>query len=182
MKYVLNKESTITSIINAVEEKSGEEDVSIKDVANIIANLPSGGGGVHEINCTTDDFYFHIGGINRDGYMCNPIAILPDPTAENYETVLALYNEVIEYVAAGYQVQLNITDNYDDTTVTGTVIDIFDYDSEVTYLTRNYWADDQNGIMGAGFIATIISTDYSNNTISFPLLVTKGTVSSHGGT
>ena len=181
MKYVINEEQTLSNIADAIRTKTGSTSpIAIQDIPQAIIDIDIGGsGGTHEVNFTLDDFSIVTGSLGEYGSYNNPFAQIPN---SEDETVVAKYDEVIEYFSAGYQVQINILDENNNKTYSGMVTDIFDYDSEIRYMGVVNWNSIECGVEGAGFVAMIHIIDSLDVHINYPFIATKGYVFSYEGT
>ena len=184
MKYMINPKSSIDSIGEAIREKlNTNTQYTIEQMPEAIRSINdnSGGssGGTHTVNFSLEtDYNENSGSIDEYGLSYNPFI-----SAQDSETAIAKFDEVIEYFAAGYQVKISLYNHHENQTHYGVVTQIFDHsDSPGIYKCIDSWNSKEYEVSGEGFIAMIHLTDGAGRYINFPLVATKGMVVERGGT
>lgn len=184
MKYMVNPKPSIDNIGNAIREKLNTSTTyTIDQMPDAIRSIGGSGesssGGTHTVNFSLETDYNGDGGsIDEYGFYYNPFI-----SAQDSETAIAKFDEVIEYFAAGYQVEISLYDHYANQTHYGVVTQIFDHsDSPGIYTCIDSWNSKEYEVSGEGFIAMIHLTNGAGSYINFPLVATKGMVVGRGGT
>ena len=144
MKYLLNKESSIKAIANAIRSKTGSvADLTVADMPAAINSISSGGS-VHTVNIDASEC---------SEYKFNSDSSEMGSFIEDGDQGFA---EAIEYFSAGSQVNIHLTCN--GSTYDATVVDVYDFD-ELIDLDGEYYPR----VEGPCFIATVVMFGEYNN-------------------
>lgn len=117
MRYVVNTEASITAIADAIRAQTGSsEEMTVAEMPTEIASIS--GGGVHTVNVNGNDCSFHDFDPTNGGL----------GSFQASSSQASVFNEIIEYFAAGYQVVINLT--YNNKTYDCFVFDIYNHEDD----------------------------------------------------